>query len=59
MDRFGTDGCSIAARCLPDRTWELQAVIAHYSGVNHRPDMAERKVDTLRGTWAVFDMPLF
>jgi Phytanoyl-CoA dioxygenase (PhyH) len=38
---------------------ERRAVIAHYSGVNHRPDIAERKVDAMGGTWAVFDMPLF
>ncbi|HVC63090.1 MAG TPA: phytanoyl-CoA dioxygenase family protein [Acetobacteraceae bacterium] len=38
---------------------ERRAVIAHYSGVNHRQDMAERKVDAQGGTWAVFDMRLF
>lgn len=37
---------------------ERRAVTAHYSGINHRPDMAERKVDAQGGTWAVFDMPL-
>jgi hypothetical protein len=41
------------------RDLERRAVIAHYSGVNHRPDMMARRVDALGGTWVVFDMPLF
>jgi hypothetical protein len=38
---------------------ERRAVIAHYSGVNHRPDMLARKVDEQGGTYALFDTPLF
>ncbi|HUB16975.1 MAG TPA: phytanoyl-CoA dioxygenase family protein [Acetobacteraceae bacterium] len=36
-----------------------RAIIAHYSGVNHRPDMLSRKTDTQGGVYAVFDRPLF
>jgi len=35
------------------------ALIAHYSGVNHRLDMPRRETDGQGGTWAVFDTPLY
>jgi hypothetical protein len=37
---------------------QRRAVIAHYSGVNHRPDMKKRKVDAQGGTYLVTDYPL-
>jgi hypothetical protein len=36
-----------------------RALIAHYSGVNHRPDMQQRQTDAEGGVWAMFDRPLF
>jgi ectoine hydroxylase-related dioxygenase (phytanoyl-CoA dioxygenase family) len=44
---------------VPKRS-DLQrcAVIAHYSGVTHRPDMTKREVDAQGGTYAVWDYPL-
>lgn len=38
---------------------ERRALIAHYSGVNHRPDMLLRNTDAQGGAWAVFDTPLY
>ncbi len=41
----------------PDRL--RKSLIAHYSGVNHRPDMPERKTDAHGSTYAVFGQQLF
>jgi hypothetical protein len=38
---------------------ERRALIAHYSGVSHRPDMANRRTDRQGGVYAAFDTPLF
>ncbi len=37
---------------------ERRSLIAHYSGVNHRPDMPERAQDQNGETYAVFHTPL-
>jgi len=37
---------------------ERRSLIAHYSGVNHRPDMPVRAQDQKGETYAVFDTPL-
>jgi len=36
-----------------------KSLIAHYSGVTHRPDMPERRTDSHGSTYAVFGYPLF
>jgi ectoine hydroxylase-related dioxygenase (phytanoyl-CoA dioxygenase family) len=38
---------------------ERRALIAHYSGVSHRPDMPHRATDKKGGVYASFDTPLF
>ena len=38
---------------------ERRSLIAHYSGVSHRPDMPNRRTDRRGGVYAVFDTPLF
>jgi ectoine hydroxylase-related dioxygenase (phytanoyl-CoA dioxygenase family) len=35
-----------------------RSLIAHYTGVNHRPDMPARAVHELGGQYALFDTPL-
>jgi ectoine hydroxylase-related dioxygenase (phytanoyl-CoA dioxygenase family) len=37
---------------------ERRALIAHYSGINHRPDMPGRELDENGHAYAVFDIPL-
>jgi ribosomal protein S13 len=37
---------------------ERRALIAHYSGINHRPDMPVRAQDQNGQHYAVFDKPL-
>ena len=37
---------------------ERRALIAHYSGISHRPDMPRRETDKSGGVYAVFDHKL-